>query len=103
MKWVLIRHGKTQGNLEHRYIGSQTDESLCPQGISELKEMHYPPVQRVFVSPMKRCLETAALLYPGIPAEIVNGIVTARDGHSVDSEFRMGAQIALEKAIAENS
>ena len=42
------------------------------------------------------------LSIPRIPAEIVNGIVTARDGHSVDAEFRMGAQIALEKAIAEN-
>ena len=71
MKWVLIRHGKTQGNLEHRYIGGRTDEPLCPQGIVELKEKQYPPVQRVYVSPMKRCLETAALLYPDIPAEIV--------------------------------
>ncbi len=39
---------------------------------------------------------------PRIPAEIVNGTVTARDGRSVDTEFRMGAKIALEKAIAEN-
>ena len=42
------------------------------------------------------------LSIPRIPAEIVNGIVTARDGHSVDAEFRKGAKIALEKAIAEN-
>ena len=67
MKWVLIRHGKTQGNLEYRYIGSRTDESLCPQGIAELKQKQYPAVVRVFVSPMKRCLETAAFLYPGVP------------------------------------
>lgn len=71
MKWVLIRHGKTQGNLEYRYIGSRTDESLCPQGIAELKQKQYPAVVRVFVSPMKRCLETAAFLYPGVPVEIV--------------------------------
>ena len=42
------------------------------------------------------------LLIPRIPAEIVNGIVTRRDGYSVDTEFRMGAKIALEKAIKEN-
>lgn len=32
---------------------------------------------------------------PRIPAEIVNGIVTNREGRSVDTEFRRGAQIAL--------
>ena len=71
MKWVLIRHGKTQGNLEHRYIGGRTDEPLCTAGIAALKERTYPAVQRVFASPMKRCLETAAFLYPGVPVEIV--------------------------------
>ena len=28
---VLIRHGKTAGNLQKRYIG-RTDEPLCPEG-----------------------------------------------------------------------
>ena len=71
MKWVLIRHGKTQGNLEGRYLGGRTDEPLCAQGAAELKEKRYPPVGRVFASPMKRCLETAALLYPGMKVEII--------------------------------
>ena len=31
MKLQFIRHGKTQGNLEKRYIGS-TDEPLCAKG-----------------------------------------------------------------------
>ena len=30
-----------------------------------------PPVSRVFVSPLKRCIETAALLYPDITPEII--------------------------------
>jgi len=72
MKWVLIRHGQTQGNLEHRYIGSRTDEPLCAQGIAQLKEKRCPAVQRVYVSPMKRCLETAGILYPGVNVEIVD-------------------------------
>jgi len=71
MRWILIRHGLTQGNLESRYIGCHTDEPLCEKGIEALKEKRYPPVQRVFSSPMKRCLETAAILYPGVPVEIV--------------------------------
>ena len=71
MKWVLIRHGQTQGNREHRYIGCRTDEPLCPEGAEKLRSAAFPPVQRVFASPMKRCLETAAILYPGVPVEII--------------------------------
>lgn len=71
MKWVLIRHGQTQGNIEHRYIGCGTDEPLCAQGIEMLKRRVYPSVQRVFASPMKRCRETAAMLYPDIQPEII--------------------------------
>ncbi len=64
MKIFLIRHGKTAGNLEKRYIG-RTDEPLCPEGIAELKNRGYPECEAVVCSPMKRCLETAALIYPG--------------------------------------
>ena len=35
---------------------------------------------------------------PRLCSEIANGTVTASDGHSVDSEFRKGAQIGLELA-----
>ena len=31
MDVYLIRHGKTKGNLEGRYIGT-TDEPLCEEG-----------------------------------------------------------------------
>lgn len=71
MKWLLIRHGQTQGNLEHRYIGCRTDEPLCPEGIAALQGKSYPPAAKVYVSPLMRCLETASLLYPGVPTEIV--------------------------------
>ena len=71
MKWILIRHGKTRGNLEGRYIGFRSDETLCPEGIEELKQGTYPAVRRVYASPMRRCLETAALLYPDVPVEVV--------------------------------
>jgi alpha-ribazole phosphatase len=71
MKWILIRHGQTQRNLEHRYIGCRTDEPLCPEGIAALQGKSYPPAAKVYVSPMKRCLETASLLYPGVPTDVV--------------------------------
>lgn len=64
---LLIRHGRTAGNLEKRYIGGQSDEPLCPQGISELLEYrkrgYYPAVDQVCSSDMRRCLETAHLIY----------------------------------------
>lgn len=71
MTRLLIRHGATKGNLEGRYIGCRTDESLCSEGIVMLEQGRYPHANRVFVSPMKRCLETAALIYPNVTPEIV--------------------------------
>ena len=70
MVWrlILIRHGMTEGNREKRYIGT-TDESLCEEGRRVLEKRkaagEYPEADVVFASPMRRCLETAELLYPG--------------------------------------
>lgn len=72
MRWILIRHGKTEGNLAGRYIGCKTDEPLCPEGLEQLKEKEYPLASRVFCSPMIRCLETAHFLYPDITPEIID-------------------------------
>lgn len=69
MKIYLIRHGKTAGNLEKRYIGV-TDEPLCPEGISELQKRNYPDCEIVISSPMRRCIETARLIYPNRPIVI---------------------------------
>ena len=38
---------------------------------------------------------------PRIPCEIVNGIVTNKQGESKDKEFRSGAEKCLQKAITE--
>ena len=46
-----------------RYIGI-TDEPLCQEGRAAILKGNYPKVHRVYASPMKRCLETAALIYP---------------------------------------
>ena len=60
----LIRHGRTQGNLERRYIGS-TDQPLCPAGRAELAGRTAPVVDQIWTSPMLRCRQTAELLFPG--------------------------------------
>lgn len=63
MRIIFIRHGKTQGNIDKKYIG-KTDECLCEQGIDELYSKNYPKAETVISSPMKRCLQTANLIYP---------------------------------------
>lgn len=67
MKILLLRHGMTKGNLERKYIGT-TDEGLLEQEKERLlkkrQEGYYPTADLVFTSPMKRCMETAELLYP---------------------------------------
>lgn len=62
-KITLIRHGKTAGNLEKRYIGI-TDEPLCPEGKEEIGKRSYPKADIVFSSPLIRCQTTVNLIYP---------------------------------------
>ena len=69
-KFYLIRHSITKGNLEKRYIGAKTDEPLCKAGYELLKEKHYPKVEKVIASPMKRCIEKAQLLFPDTQIQI---------------------------------
>ena len=63
VKIILIRHFPTPGNLQKKYIGS-TDESISEEGAGPFREREYPEADVLFASPMKRCLETAALAYP---------------------------------------
>ncbi|MBR6791715.1 MAG: histidine phosphatase family protein [Ruminococcus sp.] len=63
----LIRHGMTEANEKAIYIGS-TDMPLSQKGTAELiaktDEYDYPNVHRVYSSPLKRCTETAEILFP---------------------------------------
>ena len=63
MTIIFIRHGKTAGNIERRFIGS-TDEPLCDNGIEELGSIAYPACDMVAASPMLRCMQTARIIYP---------------------------------------
>ena len=60
MEIVFVRHFPTPGNRLRRYIGS-TDEHLDMEAI---KKGFYLSVECVVASPMKRCLETASIIYP---------------------------------------
>lgn len=66
----MIRHGATPGNLLKRYIGS-TDEELSEEGRESLCSLSFPRPQRLYVSPMKRCIQSAQLLFPGMEMRTV--------------------------------
>ena len=71
---LLLRHGETQANRERRYLG-RTDEPLCASGIETLlsyqEQNRYPDIEYLFVSPMKRCQETAEILYQGLHPAVI--------------------------------
>lgn len=63
----FIRHGSIADTLAGKYIGT-TDAPLSDRGRMDLRkldyEYKYPGTQVVFTSPLKRCTETAKILYP---------------------------------------
>ena len=65
----LIRHGKTEANLQHRYCGS-TDLPLSEIGRRELSELHYGIEDvRFVISGMRRTEETLKLLFGDVEYE----------------------------------
>ena len=72
----LIRHGAIDETLSGKYIET-TDVSLSDKGKAALRrldfEYSYPGAKVVFTSPLKRCTQTCAVLYPELtPLVIAN-------------------------------
>lgn len=74
----LFRHGLTKGNLNAQYIG-HTDYPLTTLGIEQLKNIkakhHYPAVEAVFVSPLKRAMQSADILFPKNNKIVINNFI----------------------------
>ena len=87
IKLWLIRHGKTEGNKLSRYIGT-TDEPLCQEGTEFLHKMDYPKVQAVYVSPLKRCVQTADILFPGEPVHIIEELAECDFGEFENKNYK---------------
>lgn len=69
MEIYWLRHGKTKSNEEHRYLG-KTDEGLTEAEIERLQAKKVPEAWQtfpLFSSPMKRCRQTAELLFQKEP------------------------------------
>lgn len=62
----IIRHGKTSLNERRCYVG-RTDESLSKNGVKEIQDKKskniYKCPDKLFVSPMKRARESAAIMF----------------------------------------
>ena len=70
----FIRHAMCEANEEGRYSGI-SESPVSAKGRRELmaksSEFVYPPVDKVYVSPLQRCIATAAFLYPEGYARVV--------------------------------
>ena len=72
-KLIFIRHGAVPGNLERRYIG-RTDEALSKEGISQMLSLKERQINAdvIFVSPMRRAVQSARLLFPDRELQIID-------------------------------
>lgn len=74
----LFRHGLTRGNINAQYIG-HTDYPLTSSSIEALKNIkahhHYPAVEAVFSSPLKRCLDSANIMFDKNNPLVVNDLI----------------------------
>ncbi|MEI0541586.1 histidine phosphatase family protein [Brachyspira pilosicoli] len=78
MKILFIRHGQTKNNAEQKWLGS-TDVSLWEEGINALLKNKsnidkYKPFEKLYSSPMKRCIETAKIYFDDMNFEIMNDL-----------------------------
>ena len=74
MKIYLIRHGMTPGNELHRYIG-KTDDPLSEEGVRLAESSGgSDTLQQVFVTPLRRTRQTAAILFPNAEQIVVDGL-----------------------------
>lgn len=86
MKLILVRHGESEGNLNHILRGLD-DDKLTKKGIEqaknvgkELKEKH--KIDMVFCSPLSRCVQTLENILDECPIDgeiLMSKLIEERD------------------------
>ena len=95
MQITLIRHGKTAENLAGRYMG-RSDAPLCPEGIADAQRAAKDEtLARVYVSPLLRARQTAAILFPNAEQVVVEDLQEMDFG---DFEGRTAAEMEHDPA-----
>ncbi len=75
MELYLTRHGRTPGNLAGRYVG-RTNQPLAPEGVEAARAAGvFPEVTRVYVTPLLRTKQTAAIRFPNAKQIVVNDLI----------------------------
>ncbi|MDR0812723.1 MAG: histidine phosphatase family protein [Oscillospiraceae bacterium] len=100
MKLILLRHAKTESNLQKKYLGL-TDEPLCAEGKAQaLFNGVFPDVELVYSSPLVRCVQTATLKFPNariilVPElrEMDFGIFEGRSADEMENDLRYRAWV----------
>lgn len=74
MKLIVMRHGQTAYNVEHRYTGT-TDIPLTETGRAQAVAAGTAPgVKLAYVSPLVRARQTAQLCFPNAELRAVEGL-----------------------------
>ena len=83
----LIRHGAIDETLSGKYIGT-TDPPLSDKGKMALKKLAfshaYPQPPVVFTSPLKRCTQTCAVLFPERKPLVIADLSECNFGDNAD-------------------
>ena len=100
---IFIRHLKTKGNKEKRYIGT-TDESLLKEEIEKVNINNYPKkIQKVYSSPLKRCIETSKCIYKNFQPVIYENLKECDFGDFENKNYKeLSNNIYYQKWIDSN-
>lgn len=97
---ALIRCGQTKGGAEGRCMGL-TDEPLSAEGKRALAEKQagggYPGVELVYTGGLIRCVGSAGLMYPQLPAVVLKDL---RPFHYGAFTGRTMAELQVDKRFA---
>ena len=88
IKIRLITPWKTEGNKYGRYIGV-TDEPLCPDGQEFLSKLLIIRNRTEFISVhMKRCIQTAQILFPQKSLQIIEELAECDFGEFENKNYK---------------
>ena len=95
----FIRHGAINPTLQGRYIGV-TDVPLSDKGKIEIRKldatMAYPYAKVVFTSPLKRCTQTARIIYPNIEPLVIDQL---SECHFGEWENKSAAELSTDETF----
>lgn len=61
---------------------------MCQEGIDFLGKMDYPKVQNIYISPLKRCVQTAEILFPGELVHIIDELAECDFGEFENKNYK---------------